>query len=69
MVGEGEKSQVQRGAVSAAPKVTPCAVNCCPSNALTCFQLGLSLGGGTDYGSILGDDYRAHIAFGSREGC
>lgn len=69
MVGERERSQVQWGAVSAAPEVAPCAVNCCPSNALTCFQQGLSLGGGTDYGSILGDDYRAHGAFSGREGC
>lgn len=67
MVGERESSQVQWGAVSAAPKMAPCAVNCCPSNALTCFQQGLSLGGDTDYGSILSDDYRAHRAFGSRQ--
>jgi len=45
MVGEQERSQAERGAVSAAP----CAVNPCPSNALTCFQQGLSLGGGTDW--------------------
>lgn len=59
MVGERESSQVQWGAVSAAPQVAPCAVNRCPSNALTCLQQGLFLGGDTDYGSILGDDYRA----------
>lgn len=59
MVGERESSQVQWGAVSAAPQVAPCAVNRCPSNALTCLQQGLSLGGDTGYGSILGDDYRA----------
>ena len=69
MVGEREGSQVQWGAVSAAPKVAPCTVNCCPSNALRCFQQGLSHGGGTDYGSILGDDCRTHGAFGSREAC
>lgn len=34
----GERSQGQRGAVSAAPEVTPFAVNRCPSNARTRLQ-------------------------------
>lgn len=63
MVGERERSQVQWDTVPASPEVAP-AGNHCPRQCPDTFPAGLSLGGGTDCGSILGDDCRAHRAFG-----
>lgn len=68
MLGERERSRHSRAWCWHLPRGLLQEITA-PSSALMYFQQGLSLGGGTDCASILGDDCRAHRAFGSREGC